>query len=39
MTAPYTLPAPDAPAEDWGRVAVALPGWRWRPMTGTMGTS
>jgi len=25
----YTLPALDAPAEDWGRVAVALPGWRW----------
>ena len=27
----YTLPAPDAPAEDWGRVAVSLPGWRWMP--------
>jgi len=25
------LPAPDAPAEDWGRVAVSLPGWRWMP--------
>jgi hypothetical protein len=30
MTA-YTLPAPDAPAEEWGRLAVALPGWRWMP--------
>ena len=27
----YTIPAPDAPAEEWGRVAVALPGWRWMP--------
>lgn len=27
----YTLPTPDAPAEDWGRVAVSLPGWRWMP--------
>ena len=25
MTA-YTLPAPDAPAEEWGRLAVSLPG-------------
>jgi len=32
MTA-YTLPASDAPAEDWGRVAVSLPGWRWMPGT------
>ena len=30
MTA-YTLPAPDAPAEEWGRLAVSLPGWRWMP--------
>ena len=30
MTA-YTLPAPDAPAEEWGRLAVSLPGWRWLP--------
>ena len=27
----YTLPAPDAPAEEWGRLAVSLPGWRWMP--------
>jgi hypothetical protein len=27
----YTIPAPGAPAEDWGRVAVSLPGWRWMP--------
>ena len=27
MTA-YTLPAPDAPAEEWGRLAVSLPGGR-----------
>jgi|GEM_PF-1395231 len=26
-----TLPAPDAPAEEWGRLAVSLPGWRWMP--------
>jgi hypothetical protein len=25
----YTLPAPNAPAEEWGRLAVSLPGWRW----------
>lgn len=25
----YPLPAPDAPAEEWGRLAVSLPGWRW----------
>lgn len=22
---------PDRTAEDWGRIAVALPGWRWMP--------
>jgi hypothetical protein len=27
----YTLPAPDAPAEEWGRLAVTIPGWRWMP--------
>jgi len=27
----YTIPAPDAPAEDWGRLANSLPGWRWMP--------
>ena len=30
MTA-LTLPAADAPAEEWGRLAVSLPGWRWMP--------
>lgn len=33
MTA-YTLPAPDAPADEWGRLAVSIPGWRW-PGSGT----
>jgi len=28
MTA-IDLPAPDAPAEEWGRLAVSIPGWRW----------
>ena len=28
MTA-LELPAPDAPAEEWGRLAVSIPGWRW----------
>ena len=28
MTALQT-PAPDAPAAEWGRLAVAIPGWRW----------
>jgi hypothetical protein len=28
MTA-FVLPAPDAPAQEWGRLAVAIPGWRW----------
>ena len=27
----YKIPAPDAPAEEWGRLAVSLPGWRWMP--------
>lgn len=26
-----TLPAPDADGEEWGRLAVSLPGWRWMP--------
>ena len=30
MTA-FVLPAPDAPGEEWGRLAVSLPGWRWMP--------
>jgi hypothetical protein len=34
MTA-LELPAPDAPAEEWGRLAVSLPGWRW--MAGMLG--
>ena len=25
----YTLPAPDAPAEEWGRLAVSIPGFTW----------
>lgn len=25
----YMIPAADAPAEEWGRLAVSLPGWRW----------
>ena len=24
-------PAPDAPAEEWGALAVSLTGWRWMP--------
>ena len=27
----FKIPAPDAPAEDWGRLAVSIPGWRWMP--------
>jgi hypothetical protein len=30
MTALQT-PAADAPASDWGRLAVSTPGWRWMP--------
>ena len=30
MTA-LELPAPDATFEEWGRLAVSLPGWRWMP--------
>ncbi len=30
----YTIPAANAPAEEWGRLAVSLPGWRW-PGPGT----
>jgi hypothetical protein len=29
--ADLNLPAPDAPAEEWGRLAVSLSGWRWMP--------
>ena len=37
MTA-YKIPAPDAPSEEWGRLAVSLPGWRWMPgMLGRLG--
>ena len=24
-------PAPDAPAAEWGALAVSIPGWRWLP--------
>jgi hypothetical protein len=27
MTAALNLPAPDATAEDWGRLAASIPGW------------
>jgi hypothetical protein len=37
MTAQFNLPAPDAPAEEWGRLAVSLPGWRWMAGTVAMG--
>lgn len=30
MTA-FELPAPDAPASEWGRLAVSIPGFRWMP--------
>jgi len=30
MTA-YTLPAPDAAAKEWGRLAISIPGCRWMP--------
>jgi hypothetical protein len=30
MTA-LTLPAADALASKWGRLAVSIPGWRWMP--------
>jgi hypothetical protein len=30
MTALKT-PAPDAPAPEWGRLAVSISGWRWMP--------
>ncbi len=30
MTA-LALPAPDAPASEWGRLATRIPGWRWMP--------
>ena len=25
------IPAPDAPAEEWGRLAVSIPGFAWAP--------
>jgi len=31
MTAQFKIPAPDAPAEEWGRLAVSIPGLRWMP--------
>jgi len=31
MTA-IDLPAPDAPAEEWGTLAERIPGWRWPPV-------
>lgn len=30
MTALQT-PAPNAPAAEWGELAVSIPGWRWMP--------
>jgi len=27
----FILPAPDAPGEEWGRLAVSIPGLRWAP--------
>jgi hypothetical protein len=30
MTA-LKLPAPDAPASEWGRLAMSIPDWRWMP--------
>ena len=27
MTAPLEIPAADAPAEEWGRLAMQIPGW------------
>jgi len=30
MTA-FELPAPDAPASEWGSLAVSIPGWKCRP--------
>ena len=27
----YTIPAADAAPEEWGRLAVSIPGWRWMP--------
>jgi len=29
MTAQFKIPAPDAPAEEWGRLAVSIPGFTW----------
>lgn len=31
MTQQFQIPAPDAPSEEWGRLAVSIPGWRWLP--------
>jgi len=25
----HTIPAPDAPSEEWGQLAVSIRGWRW----------
>jgi len=30
----FKTPAPDAPAAEWGRLAVSIPRWRW-PGSGT----
>ena len=27
----FKIPAPDAPAEEWGRLAISIPGCRWMP--------
>lgn len=27
----FILPAPNAPGEEWGRLAVSIPGCRWMP--------
>lgn len=27
----YEIPAPDAPASEWGTLAVRIPGWQCRP--------
>jgi len=27
----YTMPASDAPGEEWGRLAISIPDWRWLP--------
>jgi len=37
MTALKT-PAPDAPAEEWGALAVSIPGWQCRPDAPVIGS-